>query len=103
MDRLSQGQRQLLSLGRAMFADKIILFDEANSSIDEWSERLFRWILHQQFIGCTVVAIVHRLEAVADFDRIAIMSSGYLVEWDSPKALLSRDSEFKRLFDLELD
>jgi ABC-type multidrug transport system fused ATPase/permease subunit len=104
MDRLSQGQRQLLSLARAMLADKkIILLDEANSSIDEWSERLLRRVLHEQFIGCTVIAIVHRLEAVADFDRIAVMRRGCLVEWDSPKALLSRDSEFKRLFDLGSD
>lgn len=100
-DRLSQGQRQLLCLARAMLAQKkIILLDEANSNIDERSERLIRQVIREEFVDCTVIAIVHRLGAVADFDLIAVMGAGRLIEWDSPKALLARDSEFKRLWDL---
>jgi ABC-type multidrug transport system fused ATPase/permease subunit len=100
-DRLSQGQRQLLCLARAILANKkIVLLDEANSNIDERSERLIRQVIHEEFVDCTVIAIVHRLGAVADFDRIAVMSAGHLVEWDSPQALLARNSEFKRLWDL---
>ncbi|KAK0718041.1 P-loop containing nucleoside triphosphate hydrolase protein [Lasiosphaeria miniovina] len=100
-DRLSQGQRQLLCLARAILADKkIVLLDEASSNIDERSERLIRDVIREQFVGCTVIAIVHRLGAVADFDHVAVMSGGRLVEWDSPQALLARDSEFKRLWDL---
>lgn len=100
-DRLSQGQRQLLCLARAMLAGKkIILLDEASSNIDERSERLIRQVIREQFAGCTVIAIVHRLGAVADFDRVAVMGGGRLLEWDSPRALLARDSEFKRLWDL---
>ena len=97
-DRLSQGRRQLLCLARAMLADKrIILLDEASSNIDERSERLIRQVIREQFAGCTVIAIVHRFGAVADFDRIAVMSGGRHLEWDNPLALLARDSEFKRL------
>lgn len=100
-DRLSQGQRQLLCLARAMLAEKrIILLDEASSNIDERSERLIRQVIREQFAGCTVIAIVHRLGAVVDFDRIAVMGGGRLLEWDSPHALLARDSEFKRLWNL---
>ncbi|KAL2166946.1 hypothetical protein VTG60DRAFT_1943 [Thermothelomyces hinnuleus] len=101
LDRLSQGQRQLLCLARAVLANKkIVLLGEANSNVDERSERLMREVIRDEFAGCTVIAIVHRLGAVTDFDRIAVADSGRVVEWDSPKALLERDSEFKRLWDL---
>ncbi|KAK6217677.1 RAS2 protein [Pestalotiopsis sp. IQ-011] len=101
MDRLSQGQRQLLCLARAVLADKrIIVLDEASSNVDERSERLIRQVIREQFVGCTVIAVAHRLGAVADFDRVAVMGGGRILEWDSPRALLGRSSEFKRLWDL---
>ncbi|KAF7515463.1 hypothetical protein G7054_g14560 [Neopestalotiopsis clavispora] len=101
MDRLSQGQRQLLCLARAVLAGKrIILLDEASSNVDERSERLIRQVIREQFVGCTVIAIAHRIGGVADFDRVAVMGGGKILEWDDPRALLSRDSEFKRLWDL---
>ncbi|KAB5515468.1 P-loop containing nucleoside triphosphate hydrolase protein [Coniochaeta sp. 2T2.1] len=102
-DQLSQGQRQLLSLARAMLAGnkKIILLDEANSGVDERTERLIRQVVREEFAGRTVIAVVHRLGAVADFDRVAVMGGGgRLLEWDSPEALLARDSEFRRLWEL---
>lgn len=100
-DRLSQGQRQLLCIARAMLADKrIILIDEASSNVDERSERLIRDVMREQFASCTVIAVAHRLGAVVDFDRVAVMGGGRLLEWDNPRALLKRDSEFKRLWDL---
>ncbi|KAJ0103969.1 hypothetical protein J7T55_010986 [Diaporthe amygdali] len=100
-DRLSQGQRQLLCIARAMLAGKrIILIDEASSNVDERSERLIRDVMREQFASCTVIAVAHRLGAVVDFDRVAVMGGGRLLEWDSPRALLERDSEFKKLWDL---
>ncbi|ETS82191.1 hypothetical protein PFICI_07193 [Pestalotiopsis fici W106-1] len=101
MDRLSQGQRQLLCLARAVLAGKrIIMLDEASSNVDERSERLIRQVIREQFVGCTVIAIAHRIGAVADFDRVAVMGGGKILEWDNPRTLLGRDSEFKRLWDL---
>ncbi|KAL4781147.1 P-loop containing nucleoside triphosphate hydrolase protein [Aspergillus varians] len=100
-ERLSQGQRQLLCIARAMLAGKrIILIDEASSNVDERSERLIRQVMREQFSSCTIIAIAHRLGAIVDFDRVAVMGGGRLLEWDSPRALLKRDSEFKRLWDL---
>ncbi|KAK3364974.1 P-loop containing nucleoside triphosphate hydrolase protein [Lasiosphaeria ovina] len=108
-DRLPQGQRQrqrqrqrqLMCLARAILADKkIVQLDEASSNIDERSERLILDVIREQFVGCTVIAIVHRLGAVADFDHVAVMSAA--AGWSSgiaPQALLARDSEFKRLWD----
>ncbi|KAI1836441.1 hypothetical protein DTO006G1_2650 [Penicillium roqueforti] len=93
-DRLSQGRRQLLCIARAMLAGKrIVLIDEASSNVDERSERLIRDVMR-------VIAVAHRLGAVVDFDRVAVMGGGRLLEWDCPPALVKRDSEFKRLWDL---
>ena len=101
IDRLSQGQRQLLCIARAILASKrIILIDEASSNIDERSERLIREVMREQFASCTVIAVAHRLGAVIDYDRVAVKGAGRLLEWDSPRALLKRDSEFRRLWDL---
>ncbi|KAL3489938.1 P-loop containing nucleoside triphosphate hydrolase protein [Aspergillus germanicus] len=100
-DRLSQGQRQLLCIARAMLAGKqIILIDEASSNVDERSERLIKEVMREQFADCTVIAVAHRLGAVVDFDRVAVMGGGRVLEWDNPRALLERDSEFRRLWDL---
>ncbi|KAK3942168.1 P-loop containing nucleoside triphosphate hydrolase protein [Diplogelasinospora grovesii] len=100
-EKLSLGQRQLLCLARAMLSDKrIILLDEASSNVDERSEKLIRQVIREEFTSCTVIAIVHRLGAVTDFDRVAVMSSGRVLEWDRPQALLERDSEFRRLWGL---
>jgi ABC-type multidrug transport system fused ATPase/permease subunit len=100
-DRLSQGQRQLLCIARAMLAGKrIILIDEASSNVDERAERLIKEVMREQFADCTVIAVAHRLGAVVDFDRVAVMGGGRILEWDSPRALLKRESEFKRLWDL---
>ncbi|KAM0557995.1 hypothetical protein ACHAPJ_005161 [Fusarium lateritium] len=101
VERLSQGQRQLLCLARALLANKkIILLDEASSNVDAKSEQLIRQVVQEEFEGCTVIAIAHRLGAVVDFDRVAVMGGGRVIEWDNPRALLKRESEFKRLWDL---
>ncbi|KAF4340908.1 multidrug resistance-associated 1 [Fusarium beomiforme] len=101
VDRLSQGQRQLLCLARALLANKkIILLDEASSNVDAKSEHLIRQVVQEEFVGCTVIAIAHRLGAVVDFDRVAVMGGGRVIEWDNPRELLKRESEFKRLWDL---
>ncbi|PLB43601.1 P-loop containing nucleoside triphosphate hydrolase protein [Aspergillus steynii IBT 23096] len=101
VERLSQGQCQFFCLARAMLSNKkIILLDEASSNVDEKSEMLIRKAVREQFAGCTVIAIAHRLGAVVDFDRVVVMDSGRIIEWDEPGALLQRDSYFKRLWDL---
>ncbi|KAF5532006.1 multidrug resistance-associated 1 [Fusarium phyllophilum] len=101
VERLSQGQRQLLCLARAILANKKIIFlDEASSNVDAKSEQLIRQVVQEEFVGCTVIAIAHRLGAVVDFDRVAVMGGGRVIEWDNPRELLTRESEFKRLWDL---
>ncbi|KAI3587778.1 P-loop containing nucleoside triphosphate hydrolase protein [Fusarium oxysporum f. sp. albedinis] len=101
VERLSQGQRQLLCLARAILANKKMIFlDEASSNVDAKSEQLIRQVVQEEFVGCTVIAIAHRLGAVVDFDRVAVMGGGRVIEWDNPRELLKKESEFKRLWDL---
>ncbi|CAG8920353.1 unnamed protein product [Penicillium salamii] len=100
-DQLSQGQRQLLCIARAILSRKrIILIDEASSHVDERSEALIGDVMRADFAGCTVITVAHRLGAIVDCERVAVLGGGRVLEWDCPRALLGRDSEFKRLWDL---
>ncbi|KAJ5716811.1 P-loop containing nucleoside triphosphate hydrolase protein [Penicillium malachiteum] len=91
---------QLLSLARAMIKhSSILILDEAMSSIDTETERLMQEIVDRHFSGQTVLAVVHRLAYIHPFDRVLVLKKGRIVEWDTPKALLSRDSELRKLYD----
>jgi ATP-binding cassette subfamily C (CFTR/MRP) protein 1 len=66
--------------------------------VDVEVERLMQEMITSVFTDCTVIAIAHRLETIMDFDRIAVMDNGRLVECDTPAALLARDSAFRKLY-----
>jgi ABC-type multidrug transport system fused ATPase/permease subunit len=96
----SHGQRQLFSLARALLRDsKIIVLDEVTSNVDVVSDALMQRVIREKFGGCTILAVAHRLDTIMDFDRVALMQDGELVELDSPQALLARDSAFKELYE----
>ncbi|KAL4925350.1 putative ABC transporter [Aspergillus undulatus] len=88
---LSQGQRQLLCLARALVSSpKILIMDEATASIDMESDILIQRALRREISGsgCTLIVIAHRLSTIADFDRIVVLEKGEVVEIDSPKHLM---------------
>lgn len=96
----SHGQRQLFSLARALLrGSKIIILDEVSSNVDVVSDALMQRVIREKFGDCTILAVAHRLETIMDFDRVALMQEGQLVELDSPQALLARDSAFKELYE----
>jgi ABC-type multidrug transport system fused ATPase/permease subunit len=101
-DTLSHGQRQLFCLARAILRkSKIVVLDEATSSVDRKTDELMQRIIREEFQGCTIIAVAHRLETILDFDRIAVLDRGHLVECDSPKKLLAtEESAFKELYDV---
>ncbi|PYI24555.1 putative ATP-binding cassette transporter [Aspergillus violaceofuscus CBS 115571] len=95
----SHGERQLLCLARALLRkSKVVVLDEVSSNVDVVADALMQRVIREEFAGCTVLAVAHRLETIRDFDRIAVMHEGQLVEFDTPEALLSTDTAFRRLY-----
>ncbi|KAL4862342.1 hypothetical protein BDV12DRAFT_207304 [Aspergillus spectabilis] len=86
---LSQGQRQLLCLARALVSrPKILIMDEATASIDMESDTRIQRVLREEICNCTLLVIAHRLSTIADFDRVVVMDRGMVVEMDSPGKLM---------------
>ncbi|KAI9709499.1 MAG: hypothetical protein M1820_003259 [Bogoriella megaspora] len=97
---LSHGQRQLFCLARAMLRPSTILvLDEATSSVDPKTDALMQRVIRQKFAHHTIIAVAHRLETIMDFDRIAVLDQGSLLEYDQPHVLLGRDSRYKALYE----
>lgn len=100
---LSQGQRQLLCLARAIIArPKIMVLDEATSAVDMETDALIQQSIRAEFgrNATTLLVIAHRLSTIADFDRILVMDAGKAVEFGKPKDLMGiKDGVFKSLVD----
>lgn len=98
---LSAGQRQLVCLARAItMKQKILLLDEATSRVDDKTDQLMQQVIRQEFSGCTIIAVAHRAHTLLDFDRIAVIDEGRVVEYDSPAVLIgNHGSLFGRLCD----
>lgn len=86
---LSQGQRQLLCLARAIISSpKIIILDEATSAVDMTTDALIQRSIREEFRDSTLIVIAHRLSTIADFDKILVMDHGRVGEFGVPKELL---------------
>ncbi|KGO69898.1 ABC transporter, integral membrane type 1 [Penicillium expansum] len=88
---LSQGQRQLLCLARAIVArPKIMVLDEATSAVDMETDALIQTSIRAEFgrNATTLLVIAHRLSTIADFDRILVMDAGKAAEFGTPKDLM---------------
>jgi len=94
---LSQGQRQLLCLARALVArPKILVLDEATSAVDKATDELIQRSIREEFQQSTLLVIAHRLSTIADFDKILVLSEGRVAEFGAPKELLSiKDGMFR--------
>lgn len=85
---LSQGQRQLLCLARAIVSrPKVMVLDEATSAVDMTTDALIQRSIREEFGGSTLLVIAHRLSTIADFDRILVLSDGQVAEYGSPQEL----------------
>ena len=99
---LSTGQKQLLSFARALaFDPRILVLDEATSSIDTETELLIRDALHVIMAGRTTIAIAHRLSTIQDMDTILVLHKGQLREAGSHQELLAQRGIYYRLYELQ--
>ena len=99
---LSQGQRQLLSFARAMaFDPKILILDEATSSVDTKTETLIQEALQELLKNRTALIIAHRLSTIKHADRILVIHKGEIWEEGNHAELLARRGLYARLYDLQ--
>lgn len=89
-DFLSHGQRQLFCLGRALLKhSSVLILDEPTSSVDGQTDAAIQSIIRSEFKDRTIIMIAHRLDTLLDFDKIAVLEKGALVEYDSPQKLMA--------------
>jgi ATP-binding cassette subfamily B protein len=97
---LSVGQKQLLSFARALASDpRVLVLDEATSSIDTETEALIQDALHTLMAGRTVFAIAHRLSTIQDMDRILVLHKGEVRESGTHQQLLALEGLYFRLWE----
>ena len=99
---LSVGQKQLLSFARALaFDPRILILDEATSSVDTETELLIRDALKVLMAGRTTIAIAHRLSTIQDMDKILVLHKGHLREAGTHQELLARRGIYFKLYQLQ--
>jgi ATP-binding cassette subfamily B protein len=97
--RLSLGQRQLVAFARALLADpRILVLDEATSSVDIGTERRIELALRRLLAGRTAVIIAHRLSTIRNADLIVVLEHGGIVEQGSHEELLAREGRYLSLY-----
>jgi ATP-binding cassette subfamily B protein len=100
--RLSVGQRQLISLSRALIADpRVLIMDEATSSIDAYTELIIQQALDRIFQNRTSIIIAHRLSTVRNADMIIVLHEGSIAETGSHDELIKKDGLYKHLYDMQ--
>jgi ATP-binding cassette subfamily B protein len=98
--RLSIGERQLVAFARALLADpKLLVLDEATSSVDLTTEACIEAALSELLAGRTSVVIAHRLSTIRRADRILVLQGGRVIEEGTHEELLSRPSAYRRLYE----
>ncbi len=96
---VSQGQKQLLTIARAILADnRILILDEATSSVDTRTEQLIQKAMDNLMEGRTSFIIAHRLSTIRDADRILVMKDGDVIEQGDHESLMARNGFYAQLY-----
>lgn len=101
---LSQGQKQLLTIARAFLANpKILILDEATSSVDTRTEVLIQKGMEKLMENRTCFVIAHRLSTIKDADLILVMKDGDIIEVGNHEELMSKDGFYKKLYNSQFE
>jgi len=101
---LSQGQRQLISFARALLADpRILILDEATSSVDTQTERVIQQALSRLLKNRTSIVIAHRLSTVINADLILVIQDGHVIEQGTHNELLARHGTYFNLYSMRFE
>ena len=96
---LSTGEKQLICMVRAILRkSKIIIMDEATSSVDYNTEKLIQKTILNNLKGSTIITIAHRIKTIIEYDRIFVFDKGEIIEEGSPKALIEKKGIFYKLY-----
>ena len=104
-NNLSQGQRQLLCLARALLKQpKVLMMDEATASIDYNTDSKIQETIRE--LKSTIITIAHRLQTIVDYDKVLVLDKGSVVEYGHPHELLKKegkDAVFKGMCEMSGD
>ena len=97
---LSTGQRQLISFLRVFLRNpRILILDEATSSIDSHTEEILQIALNKITEGRTTIVIAHRLSTIINSDKILLLEDGSILEEGTHHELMNKDSKYKQMYD----
>lgn len=92
----SLGEKQLISFARALVKEsKVLILDEATSSVDYHADARIQNSLKNDFNHCTVICIAHRLKSIINYDKILVLENGHVCEYDSPLKLYKKGGMFR--------
>lgn len=101
--KLSEGERQLVSFSRALLADpKILVLDEATSSIDIYTEHAIQKGMRALLSGRTSIVIAHRLSTIVNADRILVIENGSIVESGKHHELMAKKGKYYSLYEIQI-
>lgn len=101
---VSQGQKQLLTIARAFLADpKLLILDEATSSVDTRTEMLIQKAMEKLMNGRTSFIIAHRLSTIRDADLILVMNEGDIVETGTHDELIKKGGLYQKLYNSQFE
>lgn len=101
---LSTGQRQLISFVRAyVYNPKILILDEATSSIDTETEELIQTAIEKLTKGRTSILVAHRLSTIKNADKIIVLDKGKLIEQGNHEELLAQNGIYKNLYEIQFE